>query len=530
MKIRNRTYKYTVDLFCHATMEWHSEQNDTFGAYLVQCGIQHLFERKRYKEAEDRMLSIGFMSRFYQSSESIESPLSAWRVIGLEKASQGFLNIAKSLPPTKTMSLTIGHDISSLIDFFCEASMYNEALPFAEWLCERSEISTYQNQHAARLAKVYYWLGRYTEADKYYKIFMDANRQLDGILNPTAFPYLLEYANMLVNWDDRIEQADSILIEILATQRQMHVPIVELGPTLASLGQIYVRTGRRDLAESIFNESIETMEPVLGKKHPHVLNAKHYLAWLWRCQGRYDIAVELFNEVLRLRHAILGADHTKTMYIVSNLAGIYLSTGDYENAEVYNDWALRVVRANHGNNHRETFVVSQRQTLIYKKLGQIEKACKSYLHLWTNATRALGEKNAIAIQLGCQYADTLRELHQYKEASNVYKQILALNPQGWGAGLFPKIKTRLSLATCYRQMQRYQEALEYQQQAHHLVFEDTDEDIEVYFILIQLIGDLRSNDKHLEANELLSSTLAQLKALNANDSLRENWLHEFQAL
>ena len=49
----------------------------------------------------------------------------------------------------------------------------------------------------------------------------------------------------------------------------------------------------------------------------------------------------------------------------------------------------------------EIFVISQRQTLIYQKLGQIEKACKSYLRLWTNATRALGEKNAVAIQLGC---------------------------------------------------------------------------------------------------------------------------------
>ena len=51
-------------------------------------------------------------------------------------------------------------------------------------------------------------------------------------------------------------------------------------------------------AESIFNESIESMEPVLGNKHPHVLHAKHYLAWLGRCQERFDIAVELFNEVL----------------------------------------------------------------------------------------------------------------------------------------------------------------------------------------------------------------------------------------
>ena len=77
--------------------------------------------------------------------------------------------------------------------------------------CER-EFSTYQSQHAARL-EIYYWLGRYTEADRYYKTFMDANRQ-PGLLNPTAFPYLLEYANMLVNWGDRIEQADSILTEI----------------------------------------------------------------------------------------------------------------------------------------------------------------------------------------------------------------------------------------------------------------------------------------------------------------------------
>ena len=58
MKIRNRTYKYTVDLLCNATMELHPEQDDAFGAYLVQFGIHHLFERKRYKDAEYRMISI----------------------------------------------------------------------------------------------------------------------------------------------------------------------------------------------------------------------------------------------------------------------------------------------------------------------------------------------------------------------------------------------------------------------------------------------------------------------------------------
>ena len=76
--VRNRTYKYTVDL-CVMQL-WNGTQNRTMHSEPVgSVWNNHLFERKRYKDAEDRMLSIEFMSRFHWACESIETPLRAWQ-------------------------------------------------------------------------------------------------------------------------------------------------------------------------------------------------------------------------------------------------------------------------------------------------------------------------------------------------------------------------------------------------------------------------------------------------------------------
>jgi len=120
------------------------------------------------------------------------------------------------------------------------------------------------------LALVYYWQGRYEEAEPLYK------------------------------------QSLSLSQEVLGE----HHPHVAQG--INNLAALYSSQGRYEEAEPLYKQALSLSQEILGERHPHVATSIHNLAGLYSSQGRYEEAEPLYVRALQIAEAVLDRDHPNT--------------------------------------------------------------------------------------------------------------------------------------------------------------------------------------------------------------------------
>ena len=105
-KVRTATTVAIADELCTATLEWSLETSPpALGGYLTKHGVAHLLSQGRRLDAEKRMLDLPFMAFFARSYETVIEPLMAWRLVGVDRARQQFVDAAAALPVAHDASL-----------------------------------------------------------------------------------------------------------------------------------------------------------------------------------------------------------------------------------------------------------------------------------------------------------------------------------------------------------------------------------------------------------------------------------------
>ena len=95
-KARRQTITAIQEQLCTATLEWSPEWEDHgLGAYVIRHGVAHLLGQGRSDAAEARMLDFFFMAAFADSHETVVEPLMAWRLLGLDRAREGFERVVQ---------------------------------------------------------------------------------------------------------------------------------------------------------------------------------------------------------------------------------------------------------------------------------------------------------------------------------------------------------------------------------------------------------------------------------------------------
>ena len=139
-RLRQPTRDGLSDAFCQATMAWRPEAPEgALKAYLERHGVAHLLGRGRKDDAEARMLTIAFMAAYADAWETVVEPLTAWRMIGLERCEAGYLRIAQGLDPEETPEPTTLNATDTLSSFLGDAGLYHAAAPFAERVLKARE-------------------------------------------------------------------------------------------------------------------------------------------------------------------------------------------------------------------------------------------------------------------------------------------------------------------------------------------------------------------------------------------------------
>jgi CHAT domain-containing protein/Tfp pilus assembly protein PilF len=273
------------------------------------------------------------------------------------------------------------------------------------------------------LASLYYYQGRYGEAEPLYREVLQARRE---VLEPRHPQTLLSLGNLAALYEaqGRYGEAEPLHGEVLQASREV------LGPrhpqTLTSLNNLaihYRAQGRYGEAEPLYQEVLQARREVLGPRHPDTLTSLNSLAILYDDQGRYGEAEPLYREALQARREVLGPRHPDTLTSLSNLASLYQDQGRYGEAEPLHGEALQASREVLGPRHPQTLISLNNLAVLYRAQGRYGEAEPLYREALQASREVLGPRHPQTLKFQLNTVHLLVNQNRRGEAVRMLQQM-----------------------------------------------------------------------------------------------------------
>ncbi|MEG5039167.1 MULTISPECIES: tetratricopeptide repeat protein [unclassified Microcoleus] len=308
------------------------------------------------------------------------------------------------------------------------------------------------------LAGLYYFQGRYSEAEPLYSQVLEIFR---GAL-PEDHPSLATSLNNLAELyrsQGRYLEAEPLYLQVLEIDRRS---LPENHPSLAThlnnLAGLYYLQGRYSEAEPLYLQALEIDRRSLPEDHPGLATQLNNLAGLYRYQGRYSEAETLYLQALEIDRRSLPEDHPSLASDLNNLAGLYRSQGRYSEAEPLYLQALEIHRRSLSEDHPSLAHDLNNLAELYRSQGRYSEAEPLYLQALEIHRRSLPEDHpSLATHLN-NLATLYRSQGRYSEAEPLYLQALEIHRRSLPED-HPSLATHLNnLAGLYESQGRYSEA------------------------------------------------------------------------
>ena len=82
---------------------------------------------------------------------------------------------------------------------------------------------------------------------------------------------------------------------------------------LNGLAHLFLKQGKTEQAESLYQQALRIQEEALGEHHPELAQTLHDLALFQLQQGKLSEAILFAERAFSIRSQILGAAHPKTI-------------------------------------------------------------------------------------------------------------------------------------------------------------------------------------------------------------------------
>ena len=239
---------------------------------------------------------------------------------------QAQTNTAKLCGPEHADTLQIGEQLAKV---YWELGRYTEAQVLLQQILTSREkdpklsLTTLSTVH--NLARTYHLQGQYKKAQMWFEKALAGRKNFFGSEHSDTLQ-TMHYIGLTYRDLGWYKKAESVLEKALAGRENLNI----LGPThhdtlktMTILATVYSVQGRYDEAEKKYKHALAIKENVLGPDHPSCLVTIYCQANNKRSQGQYDEAEYLFRKALAGRENVLGPEHPDTLKTVQNLAATY---------------------------------------------------------------------------------------------------------------------------------------------------------------------------------------------------------------
>ena len=366
--IRSKHIYEKHQFFSSRTIAWcHKDTEKTpFIRYIEQYGVSHMLSLHQVFQAEQRLLNIHFMATYINSWSTFVEPWTAWRIIGIEKARSGFLELAQSFQ-NRDVDQDVTHTTAV---FLTDVGLYKSGTLLAEWLLEKRE-NTLGKEHPStlislnNLALLYNNQGRYEEAEPLYIRALEASERTLG----KEHPHTLISVN--------------------------------------NLAELYNVQGKYEEAEPLFRRALELRERTLGKKHPHTLIFLNNLATLYQNQGKYEEAEPLYIRALEANEQTLGKEHPKTLISRYQLGNVFLELKKLKPSIMYLHETLEGEISLYGKDANELAMTHWNLARAYRLNDDPETASQHRMRCWEIEVQHNDQFEASVLQTAVAYLQDL---------------------------------------------------------------------------------------------------------------------------
>ncbi len=241
---------------------------------------------------------------------------------------------------------------------------------------------------------------------------------------------------------------------------------------LLLLGDLNVKLGRFDLAESLLTQARDESEQGFGPESVETVKVLTELGSALEQRGLYEQALEILNEALAIqdRH---GRDHSEeTSTVLGNLAVAYSGQGDLEKAIELHKRVLQLDRQRLGPDDPEVATDLNNLAVNLGKTDQYAAADSLHKLALDIRVKRLGNLHPDVATSLHNRAAVLTAMGSDAEAESLYLRCLSIRRELYPKGHPDTAAALTSLALLYRQQGRLEEAGDYLRQAvaiHHAV-------------------------------------------------------------
>jgi len=273
-------------------------------------------------------------------------------------AARHYARAAELAPSIET--LTKAHEFSWRSGDYPTAARLGEALAArARSQDDKTVLAEALNAHATTLNLI----GRYEEAETYYREILELDRETIGTDTQT-------YSRHLSN-----------------------------------LAHVYLVTGRFEEAEPLFREALKAAGTALGKAHPFYAQRLNNLGEVMRARHHYDEAEALYRRAIEIDAITVGRLHPSHSTHLNNLAETLMATGRDVEAEALLREAREIKAATLGKAHPYYAHVLTNLGVLYARLGRPDEAIAHLREAAQTRRRILGDT----------HPDTQRTLEQLEQ-------------------------------------------------------------------------------------------------------------------
>ncbi|HMV82824.1 MAG TPA: CHAT domain-containing protein [Blastocatellia bacterium] len=187
----------------------------------------------------------------------------------------------------------------------------------------------------------------------------------------------------------------------------------DVGRAVAAIGNVFVKRGELDKAETALMRSLEIVERAQGKDHPNVFRPLNTLGTVYMSQNpkRYDLAEPIFQRALQVLEKQKDPPAQSLAGVLNNLGIIYNDQQKFALAETFYRRSLAIREKQFGTEHPDVAQSLNNLAALYAFEGDYAKSEPIYQQVLTMREKLRGPDHP-------EIVSTLRGLNRDYVAQN----------------------------------------------------------------------------------------------------------------
>lgn len=218
-------------------------------------------------------------------------------------------------------------------------------------------------------------------------------------------------------------------------------------------------------SELIFRKGLEELESIVGRHHPHALDAINNLAQSLLKQGKNTDAEPLYREVLAERLKLFGENHPRSISSLIGCGNVAAALKKYDEAKNMMERALRGSGRVYGENAEETSGATLNLANLLRDRELYEEAETHYEAAELGFRELLGKNHPATLSCQSNHAESLSRWGNLKKANKLLADVLLRRTKIFGTRHPDVFFSQHSLGNIFELIGDFQSAEKYYRMA-----------------------------------------------------------------